>query len=129
MAGNLSDYLENKLLDHALGTTAFTMPSPVYLALYTSATTDAGGGTEVTGGGYARQPVTFSAAAGGSKQNLAVTWPAASAAWSGPVTHVAVRDALTGGNLLFHGPLAAQKSIASGESFQFAAGALTAALD
>lgn len=48
MAGNLTNYLENKLLDHFLGTTAYTMPSPVYVALFTVAPGDAGGGTEVT---------------------------------------------------------------------------------
>ena len=64
MAGNLSDYLENKLIDHFLGTTSYTMPTPVYVALYTVTPSDAGGGTEATGGSYARQTAAFAASSG-----------------------------------------------------------------
>ena len=69
MAGNLSNYLENKILDHFLGTTSYTMPADVYVALYTAAPNDAGGGTEATGGSYARQIATFSSASGGATSN------------------------------------------------------------
>ena len=64
MAGNLSNYLENKLLDHFLATTSYTAPSNVYVALMTVAEDDTGtAGTEVSGGSYARQTATFDAAA------------------------------------------------------------------
>ena len=69
MAGNLTNYLENKLIDHFLGTTSYTMPAAVYIGLFTVAPTDAGGGTEVTGGSYARQAATFSAASSGATSN------------------------------------------------------------
>jgi hypothetical protein len=70
MAGNLSDYLENKLLDHFLATAAYTAPSNVYVALMTVAEDDTGtAGTEVTGGSYARQSATFDSAASGATQN------------------------------------------------------------
>jgi hypothetical protein len=118
---NLSDYAENKLLDHLLGTAAFTMPSQVYLALYTTTTDDASGGTEVANAGaYARQPVDFAAASGGAANPTAdVAFPEATAAW-GLVTHVALTDSPThaGGNRLMHGPLTAQKQIDSGDTFR-----------
>ena len=69
MAGSASNYLENKLIDHSLGTTTFTKPTTVYAALYTVAPSDSSAGTEVTGGSYARQAITFSAASSGSTSN------------------------------------------------------------
>lgn len=128
MAGNLSNYAENKLLDHLLGTAAFTMPTNVRLALYTSDPTDADSGTEVSGGSYARQSVAFDVASGGASQNTAeIVFPVATADW-GTITHVGIRDATSGGNLLAHGPLAASKTIATGDQFRMSAGELDAAL-
>ena len=122
MAGNLSDYLENKLLDHFLGTTAYTMPTPIYVALYTVAPNDAGGGTEVTGGSYARQTATFDAAASGATQNTAdidfVDMPACT------VVAIGIHDALTSGNLLVHGTLTANKSLDAGDTLRIATGDL-----
>lgn len=105
MAGSKSDYLENKLLDHWLGNTAFTAPATVYVALYTAAPSDAGSGTEVTGGSYARVSVTnnttnWPAASSGSKSNgTAISFPTASAGW-GTVEAAALMDASTSGNQL-----------------------------
>jgi hypothetical protein len=132
MAGNITDFLELKLLDHSLGTTSYTKPTNVYLALFTSATSDAAGGTEVsTAGGslYARQAVTFSAAASGSATHAAdIAFPVAGASW-GTITHIALFDAATGGNMLWHGPLNASKAIGSGDQFRMPAGQLTVSLD
>ena len=122
MAGNLSDYLENKLLDHFLGTTAYTMPTPIYVALYTVAPNDAGGGTEVVGGSYARQTATFDAAASGATQNDTdidfVNMPACT------VVAIGIHDALTSGNLLVHGTLTANKSLDAGDTLRIATGDL-----
>jgi hypothetical protein len=122
MAGNLSDYLENKLLDHFLGTTSYTMPSTIYVALYTVAPNDAGGGTEVTGGSYARQTATFDAAASGATQNDSdidfVDMPACT------VVAIGIHDALTSGNLLVHGTLTANKSLDAGDTLRIATGDL-----
>ena len=63
---SLSDYTELEILDHIFGGAAYTSPTNVYLALYTVAPTDSGGGTEVSGNGYARQQMSFGAAASGS---------------------------------------------------------------
>lgn len=123
-----SDYLENALINAVLRNTAYTSPTTVYAALFTTATTDAGGGTEVSGGSYARTAVTFGAPTDGSTSNTAdVTFPTATGAW-GTVTHVAIYDAATAGNMLFHGALTASKTVNSGDTFKFATGDLTITL-
>ena len=126
-----SNYLELKLLDHALGTTAFTSPTSVYLGLFTTDPTDADSGTEVSTSGtaYARETITFDAASAGSAASAAtVTFSAATANW-GTITHIGLYDALSGGNLLFHGAVTTSKTIESGDTFQVSAGNLTISLD
>lgn len=126
---SISDYLENKLLDHVLRNTTYTPPATVYAALYTAAPSDSGGGTEVSGGSYARKAITFGAAASGSISNSAIVdFGTASADW-GTVTHAGILDASSGGNLLFWNALTASKSVISGDSFTFQIGQLVAALD
>jgi len=130
MAGSKSDYLENAILDHVLGGSDYSRPGTVYVALYTVAPTDAGGGTEVTGGSYARVAVTnnainFPAASSGSKHNgTAVTFAQATANW-GTVVAFAILDALTGGNFLYWGDLTASKSVENGDTAEFAVSGIT----
>lgn len=120
----MSDYLENALTDHALGTADFTSPSTVYLALYTSDPTDANTGTEVSGGSYARQSIAFAAASGGTASNNAdVQFPTATADW-GTVTHWGLFDASTNGNLLFHGSFDVSKPVTEGDVFYVQSGEL-----
>lgn len=130
MAGSKSDYLENALLDHVLGGATLSQLPTVYFAAYTVAPTDAGGGTEVTGGSYARVAKTndttvWSAASGGLKTNGgasgAVTFPQATANW-GTVVAIGIFSALTSGNLLYWGTLTASKTIDSGDQLVLAAG-------
>lgn len=119
-----TDYLEDKIIDHMLRNQAYTPPETVYLALFTAAPGDAGGGTEVSGGSYARQDVGLAAASGGASSNSAdITFPAATADW-GTVTHVALMDALTAGNMLMHSPLDASKAVNNGDTFKINAGDL-----
>jgi len=125
----LSNYLENELLDHALGTAAFTAPSNVYLALYTTNPTDADTGTEVSGNGYARQLTTFTAAVSGSSASSSAESFTASGGAFGTITHVGIHDALSGGNLLFHAALPSARIVNDGESIDFAIGAVTVSLD
>jgi len=114
-----TDFLENKIIDHLLRNQAYTPPATVYVALFTTATTDAGGGTEVTGGSYARQAVTLTAASGGASSNNAdITFPQATADW-GTVTHCALYDAVSGGNMLMHTALDAPKTVNNGDTFKF----------
>lgn len=123
---SFSDYTENKVLDHVVGKTAFTMPT-AHVALFTAAPSDAGGGTEVTGGAYARvatSGATWTAATGGATDNAAaINFPTPTASW-GTVTHFALFDAATAGNMLAWAPLATSQAIGSGNTVSFAIGAL-----
>lgn len=123
---SMSDYLESKLRDHVLRNIAYTSPASVYMALYTVAPTDAGGGTEVVGGSYAMKVVAFSA---GVAAGEATTTAAVDYANMPAVTVVAagIFDALTVGNLLLHAALTTPKTVAAGETLSFAAGDIDAA--
>jgi len=113
-----SDYLENQIIDHMLRAVAFTPPATIYLALYTVAPTDAGGGTEVSGGAYARQSFTLTAASAGASSNSAdITFPTATADW-GTVVACAILDAATAGNFLMWSNLDASKAVANGDTFK-----------
>lgn len=125
---SLSNYVENKLLDHVLGTTSYTMPTDVYLALFTTNPTDAGSGTEVSGNGYARQVFTCDAASGGTTSNNVDIIFTASGGPFGTVTHLGVYDALTSGNLLFHTSITS-RTVADNESISVDAGDLVFSLD
>jgi hypothetical protein len=119
-----TDYMENKIIDHILRNQSFTPPATVYVALFTTATSDAGGGTEVSGGSYARQAAGLSAASAGASSNAAdITFPQATADW-GTVTHCALFDAVSGGNMLMHTPLDASKTVNNGDTFRMNAGDL-----
>ncbi|MFN6304871.1 MAG: hypothetical protein ACK42H_21985 [Planctomycetota bacterium] len=114
----MSNYLENALINATLRNTSYTSPTTVYLALYTDDPTDADTGTEISGGSYARQSITFGAPSNGTSTNsAAIEFPAATANW-GVVTHVGIRDALTSGNLLYHTALDASKTINNGDIFK-----------
>lgn len=120
----LSDYAENKVRDLILRATAWTAPATVYLGLFSTATTDAGGGTEAAGGSYARKAVAFAAPATGQGENSgAITFTNMPA---GTWTHGALFDALTAGNMLLHGPLTAPITTGAGDQIVFAAGDIDA---
>ncbi len=141
MAGK-SDYLENKFLDYLLRAQAFSAPATTYVALFTATPSDSGGGTEVTGGSYARVAVTSALAnwagtqsagstsassgtGGQTSNNGTVTFPAPTADW-GRATHFGIFDASTSGNLLYWAALTTAKNINNGDTApSFAAGTLT----
>lgn len=142
---HMTNYLENKLIDHLLRNTAFTMPATIYVALFTAAPSEAGGGTEVSGGGYARVQVGPGTAAwaatqggtsgassgtGGQSSNVAdITFPAPTLAW-GTITHFALMDAASGGNMLMQTALAVPKVVNGGDQApKFPAAGLTVTLD
>lgn len=120
----LSDYAEKLLLDWLMTTGSATRPTGWHVALYTVAPSDSGGGTEVSGNGYARQSVTFGAASspGGTTSNTNEVTFTASGGSFGTVTHIGIFTASTGGNLLWHGAMTASKTIADGDSLVFAIG-------
>ena len=124
----MSNYLENALINVTLRATSYTAPTTVYVALYTTDPTDDDTGTECSGTSYARQSVTFGAPSNGVTTNSAVIdFPQAGSAW-GTITHIGIRDALTVGNLLYHTPLDASKTIASGDVFRIASSSLSVTL-
>lgn len=124
----ISNYLENALINGTLRGTTYTAPTTVYVGLYTTDPTDAKTGTEVSGGSYARQSVTFSAPSDGlTASNADVTFPQATANW-GTVGWIGILDAATGGNLLYHTVLDAAKTIETGDIFKIASTNLTVQL-
>lgn len=127
MAGNLTNYLENKILDHVLNINPYTAPSTLYLALYTVAPTDSTSGTEVVGGSYVRQVVTFGAAnAGVCSNNSNIDYPGMP---SCTVVAVGILDAFSAGNLMMYGPLVSSKVVDQGDTFRIATGDLDVSID
>jgi hypothetical protein len=124
----MSNFLENALINATLRNTSYTSPSVVYVGLYTSDPTDANTGTEVSGGSYARTAVTFGVPSNGvSTNSAAVEFPQATGNW-GTVTHIGILDAATSGNLLYHTILDVAKTIDSGDIFKIAIGSLSVTL-
>jgi hypothetical protein len=133
--GSFADFLELELLDHVFGAAAYTAPATLYVALYTATPSDTGGGTEVTGGSYARVAVTnnatnFPAAAAGAKANgTAITFPSPTANW-GVVVAFAILDAASAGNFLCWGAITPNKTVNNGDPApSFAIGDLDITLD
>ena len=124
----MSNFLENALINATLRNTTYTSVATVYVSLWTSDPTDAGSGTEVSGGSYARTAVTFGAPSNGATTNNAdVTFPTATASW-GTVGWIGINDALSSGNLLYHTPLDTSKTIDSGDIFKISTGNLSVTL-
>jgi hypothetical protein len=125
----LSNYLENKLLDHVLRNESFTSPTTVYVGLYTSNPEDDNSGTEVSGGSYARQVLNVTTATGGIVTSSAdVTFPQATAQW-GTISHIGLLDAITSGNLLMHTALTTSKTVDADDVIKINTGSLTVQLD
>jgi len=125
----LSNYLENKLLNHILKNVSYTSPTTVYVGLFLTDPTDAGSGTEVSGGSYARKTLSVTTASGGVVTSSAdVTFDQATGNW-GTVAYIGLFDAITSGNLLMHTALTTSKVIETGDIFKIPSGNLTATLD
>lgn len=154
MAGNLSNYAEEKILELSVGKNAWSKPL-VWAALYTTAPTDTTSGTEVSGGSYARVPVsdatnsvfgeadvspsgsaviknngTYNATSAGlsSSGSGIITFPQSSAAW-GTVVAVALVDAATAGNIIWYGTLTNSKVVDQNDTVSFAASDLQLSID
>lgn len=124
----LSNSLISSLLNATLRNTAYSSPATVYVALFTVAPTAAGGGTEVSGGAYARQAVAFGPPAGDQVANsVDITFPVATAGW-GTVVACAIFDAAAAGTMLYFGALSASVAIGISDQAKFSAGQLAVAL-
>jgi hypothetical protein len=137
----MSDYLENKLVDHLFRAQTLAAPASLHIGLLTAAPSDSGGGTEVSGNNYARVAVTSSLAnwagtqaaasttassgtGGQTSNNGAITFPTPSGNW-GTVSHFGIYDAASAGNLLFWGALTIAKTINQSDTVSFPAASLT----
>jgi hypothetical protein len=124
----ISNYLENAIINATLRNTTYTSVATVYVSLWTTDPTDAGSGTEVSGGSYARTAVTFGAPSNGVTTNSAdVTFPTATGSW-GTVGWIGINDALSSGNLLYHTALDTSKTVTSGDIFKISTGNLSVTL-
>ena len=124
-----SNYLENKILDHVLGSSALAQPSALYVALSTGSFNDDNSGTELSGSGYSRKLVTFGTASSGSiSNNSAVEFDTATGD-QGTISHFGIFDASSSGNLLYHGAFSASKVISTGDVLKISSGSLTVSLD
>lgn len=125
----LSNYLEAALLNHVFRSVTYTPPTTVYLALFTAGPNEDGTGTEVSGGSYARQAVTFSAAVspdGRITNNVAATFTNMPVA---DIVGTGTYDAASGGNLLTYSALGGTRSTASGENLTVSIGDLNIYMD
>ena len=125
---SLSNTYETDTLEWLFTNTAVTRPTAWYLGLFTSDPTDAETGTEVSGGAYVREAATFSVTGDTATTTAAVEWPVATASW-GTITHVAVHDAVTGGNIIAYAALDASKTINTDDVFRIPAGDLDITID
>lgn len=128
---SFSDYTENLLLNWLLTTNAATRPTAWFVGLFTAAPSDTGGGTEVTGNGYARVAtgtMSISGTATTASNAAAIEFAAASGGNWGTITHAAIFDASTGGNMLAWAPLTTSRTINSGDVFRIPASSLTVTL-
>jgi hypothetical protein len=127
---SFSNFLETEILDHVFAGAAYTAPTTLYLALFTAAPGETGGGTEVTTSGtaYARETVAFTTTGNTTSNNASVEYSTATATF-GTVTHVGVFDASTGGNLMAYATLSSSKTIDTGDVFRVPTGDLDITLD
>lgn len=126
MSGNLTNYLENRILDHCLGTTTFEKPS-VYVGLFSVAPTDADFGKEVTGNDYCRKKATFNTAANGATTNaLDIDFDEMPAVTT---VAVAIFDSMTEGNMLLFGTLTDDKKTDNGDTLRIPKGDLDISID
>lgn len=126
MADNLPDTIENQLLDALVGNAAYTVTTPIKLRLMTANGSDSSNGTEVTGGSYASQTITFGAASGGTITNDATinftNMPAAT------VVGIELWDSNGTPKRLAYGALSANKTTAAGDTLQFAISSISLSL-
>jgi hypothetical protein len=126
VADNLPDTIENQLLDALVGTSAYSVTTPIKLALMTANGSESAPGTEVTGGSYARQTIAFDAASSGSiTNNAAISFTGMP---SCTVVGIELWDSDSSPKRLAYGPLTASRTVTSGDTVQFASSSVTLSL-
>ena len=125
---SFSNTYETNVLTWTFTSSAVTRPTAWYVGLFTTAPGEAGGGTEVSGNGYVREAVTFTVSGDLATNSAAVEFDVATGSW-GTITHVAVFDALSGGNQIAYATLTVSKTIATGDVLRVPAGDLDITLN
>lgn len=125
---SLSDTFETRTLQWLLTAAAVTRPTAWYIGLFTSNPGETGAGTEVSGGSYAREAATFTVSGNLATTASVVEFPTATASW-GTITHGAVLDAASGGNMIAYGALTTAKAIDTGDILRIPAGDFDVTLD
>lgn len=125
---SFTDSTETLVLNWLLTAGVATRPAAWHVGLFTTAPTEAGGGTEVSGGSYARRPATFSVTGNTASNTANVEFAVASASW-GNITHAAIMSAASGGTMLAYGTLTNAKTIANGDVFRIPTGDFKVTLD
>lgn len=125
---SLSNTFETSVLTWLMTADAVTRPSAWYVALFTAAPGETGGGTEVSGGSYARTSATFTVSGNTASNSAAIEFATATASW-GTVTHAAIFDASTAGNMIAYAALTSSKAIDTGDVLRFPAGDIDVTLD
>lgn len=131
MPGSLGNYGENSILNHLFKNASMSQPTNLFFALSTADPTESGSGlSEPSGNGYARASGNnWSVATTGAVGNLtAITWPTSTGSW-GTITHYAMLDASSGGNVISYGSLSVSKTITSGDTISFPSGGMIFTLD
>jgi hypothetical protein len=128
---SFTNYTENLVLTWLLTNGSATRPTAWFVGLFTAAPSDTGGGTEVSGSGYAREAtgtITVSGTATTATNDAAIEFDPASGGNWGTITHAAIFDASTGGNMIAWAELTTSRTINDGDVFRIPAGSLTVTL-
>ena len=126
---SLTNTFETTVLTWLLTTESATRPTVWYVGLFTTDPGETGGGTEVSGFGYARTAVTFTVTGDTASNSAGVEFPAATGGDWGTVSHIGIIDAETGGTMIIHTPLTVAKAISDGDVFRIPTGDLDVTLN
>jgi hypothetical protein len=125
VAVSIANYLEDKVLDKVFNNTDFTVTG-TYVKLHIGDPGEAG--TANAAAETTRKAASFAAASGGAITTDAdLTWTNVSTTET--YSHISLWDAVTAGNCLWVGPLAAAKAVTAGDTFTIPTGDLDVALD
>ncbi len=124
---SFTDTFETRVLTWVFTASSATRPTAWFIALYTAAPNDTGGGTEVSGGGYVRKSATFTVSGDTASNSGAIEYPTATGNY-GTVSHVGIFDASSGGNLIAYAALSVSKTISTGDVLRIPAGDLDVTL-
>tara|TARA_R110002167_G_C12702170_1_gene653693 strand:- start:6835 stop:7215 length:381 start_codon:yes stop_codon:yes gene_type:complete len=125
---SFTNYTETEVLEWLFTAGSVTRPSAWYVGLFTSAPSDPGGGTELSGSNYAREAVVFTVSGDTASNNANIEFNAATGSW-GTITYAAIFDALSGGNMIAYAALSASKEIGTGDILRIPTGDLDVTLD